>query len=80
MIYDVTASVCEIGGTGSDAAYSLCGYALTVDEFLAELRAVLTGGYGLTNTANPCRLEIDIVPAGAEDEAARIHPNTHKND
>jgi hypothetical protein len=78
MIYDTVASCHEIGGEGSDAAYSLCRYGLTVDEFLAELRRVLTDGYGLANSTKPCRLEIAIVPAGVEDEEVEHHPNWFK--
>lgn len=67
---DVVASCCEVTGTREDAAYNLCGYGLTVDEFIEELRETLKGGFGLYNANGPCSLHIHIGIAGIEDESA----------
>lgn len=67
QFYDVRASIFELNGNGSDGAYDLLLDGATPDEILSTLARYLRGGFGLTN-AGPCRLCINIGPAGRGDD------------
>jgi hypothetical protein len=66
--YDVRASVHELHGEGSDAAYDLLLDGVTATEVAEALRDVLTSDWGLTNSPGPFRLAIVIGPAGTGDD------------
>jgi hypothetical protein len=74
--YDVRASVHELHGAGSDAAYDLLLDSVTATEVAEALRDVLTSDWGLTNSLGPFRLSIEIGPAGTGDDL--LSGETHR--
>lgn len=70
-LYDVNASCYALDGSSSDGAYDLHFRAASAREIADQLFLTLSDDWGLCEAGSdkplPCRLEINIGPAGSSD-------------